>query len=55
VIRAAGYLLSEAIWTLILKIAPRQDRPDEDSQSTADQVAARTRWVQQHRHPPAGR
>lgn len=27
--------------------------PDEDKQSIADQVAARTAWVQSHRHPPA--
>lgn len=26
---------------------------DEDKQSIADQVAARTAWVQSHRHPPA--
>jgi hypothetical protein len=48
VIRAIGYLLSEAFWTLVFKIAPPQDRPDDD-QLTAEQVAARTKWIRDHR------
>ncbi len=48
-IRAVGYLLREALWTLVFRIAPPQRWEDDDPDSTAAQVAARTRWVQERR------
>lgn len=48
-IRAVLYLASEAIWTLVFRIAPRQDWQDDDPQSTAEQVAARTAWIRKNR------
>jgi hypothetical protein len=48
-IRAVGYLLSEAIWSLVFRIAPQRFEQDDDPQSTADATAVRTEWIQKNR------
>jgi hypothetical protein len=48
-IRAIGYLASEVFWTLVFRIAPQRFEQDDDPQTTAEQVAARTRWINDHR------
>jgi hypothetical protein len=55
VIRAIGYLISEAFWTLVFKIAPPQDAwPDVDDPDIDADVAARTNWIREHRPPSSG-
>lgn len=48
-IRAVGYLLTEAFWTLVFRVAGQRLPEAEDPQSTADQVAARTKWIRENR------
>jgi len=49
VIRALGYLLSEALWALLFRLVPPQHWEDEDPQSTAEATAVRNRWIEDHR------
>lgn len=50
-IRAVGYLLSEFVWSLVFRILPQHLEQDEDPDTTATQVAARTQWIRD-RLPP---
>lgn len=54
-IRAIGYLLSEAFWALVFKITgPQNAWPDMDAPDVDAEVAARTKWIREHRPPASG-
>jgi hypothetical protein len=42
--------LKAALWELVVPTYP----VDDDPESTAEDVAARTAWVRSHRHPDGG-
>jgi len=51
VIRAVGYLLAEAMWSLVHRLFDKHATWDhaDDDRTTADGIA---RWVGDHKHPP---
>jgi len=53
-IRAVGYLVSEALWTLVFRITGDTPTPDDPPQPQSEQARVRTEWVANHRWPTDG-
>jgi hypothetical protein len=53
VIRALGYLATEAFWTVVHRLLDKRATWDHDDDPAAD-TAARTAWVRDHRRPSLG-
>jgi hypothetical protein len=53
VIRAVGFLLAEAFWTVVHRVLdPYATRDHDDDRTTTD---AFKEFVEKHKHPPDGR